>query len=300
MRFTAIVFLGLALLLCGNAAWAQEWQQLEELQRRCDDPTLQSAIALPQPKLIVETGDGKTTLKARIGMEMRKKFVLSLDVASPTNPSGETTLAGQDGLSKGTTVDGAFSWFQQPKQLKNSTMIPILSVKTHIEQQGFDFFLPSAGPPAGLKETSESHMNHKLTGSLGGYFSGSSVYASLNYARGTEFKAGATKDFCAPAGLAGVLQCESLMIAPPRKTQTELLELESRGWVGNLGVGVHLTRDLRGDITTVELPVYFLQNLGTSEMELNLGARAKWQSDTRAYSLSVFIGPAFSTVFRPF
>jgi hypothetical protein len=354
MRFTVSAFLGLAILLCGNAAWAQSedegWQYFffeEVLQRSCDDPTLQSAIALPQPKLLLETEDGKTKLKARIGMEMMKKYVLSLDVVSPTNSSGETTLASLNGLSKGTTVEGAFSWFLPPDiaPLADETdiseysnprvsrpsaratlgpkykevledyrvilkekanfwgeivpMVPVLSGKIHLEQTDFDFFLPSAGPPAGLKKTAESHMNHKLTGSLGGYFWGS-VYASLNYARGTEFKAGATKDFCAPAGLAGVLQCETLVVAPPRKTQTEFLELEARGLAGNFGIGVHLTRDLRANVTTVELPVYFLQNLGTSKMEMNLGARAKWQSDTRAYSLSVFVGPALSTVLRLF
>src|SRR5436305_8852773 len=128
MRFTASVFLGLALLLGGSRVWAQDQSQtqmtakerdawdyfyLEEvLQRSCDDPTLRSAIALPQPKLTLETSaEGTTKVKARVGVEVKKKLVFSLEVTSPISSSGETTLADLNGLSNGSTADLAFSWF---------------------------------------------------------------------------------------------------------------------------------------------------------------------------------------------
>jgi hypothetical protein len=390
MRFTVSVFLGLALLLLGNIASAQDeakkkegWDYffLEEvLQRSCDDPTLRSAIALPQPKLILDvTDEGETKVKARVGMELGKKVVLSLDVASPRKSKSEeeTTLASLDGLSRGGTADLSLSWYQVPwdsKKYKDKYTseldklekiaeeskaggdkvaesagaqgsqaadawtiadyanplferpsavaalgqdsykeamkeyrrwmrgekinVPVFTLRGHAEEKGFDFFVPSPGPPSGLKKTSESHTDWKITGSAGRYVRGS-VYLSLNYNRGTKFEKGAEKDFCAPSGLAGVLQCQTLPIAPPEKKRTETLEFEGRGLAGNLvGLAVYLTRDLRDNFTTIEVPVYLLQKFKASKMELNLGARAQWQSATNDLTISVFVGPALSTVLR--
>src|SRR4051812_14029998 len=98
MKLTVSAFLGMALLLSGEAVWAQAptppepsdeakaWSQFffeEVLQRSCDDPTLESTIALPQPKLILHaTDEGKGEIKARVGLEW-KKLVGSLEVKSP-------------------------------------------------------------------------------------------------------------------------------------------------------------------------------------------------------------------------
>src|SRR5436305_3251307 len=141
MRFTASVFLGLALLLGGSGGWGQAGGQtsppsgtdssskmtkeekeawdyfyLEEvLQRSCDDPTLRSAIALPQPKLTLETSaEGATMVKAHVGVEVQKKLVFDLVVTSPISSSGETTLADLNGLSTGSTAKLGFSWFHVP------------------------------------------------------------------------------------------------------------------------------------------------------------------------------------------
>lgn len=390
MRFTASAFLGLALLLFGDVSWGQTPAQAaatvaaaaiaatekaerekawpyfffeEVLQRSCDDPTLRSAIALPQPKMILQiTEDGKTKIKTRVGVQVKKKVVFNLEVVSPRKESEESeeiTLANLDGLSNGSTADLALSWFiwDPPKYIKvgedalekalkanpettdtklrirdyakgailrpsaiaalgserykeivqeyrnwmkkENPMIPVLTLKGHAEPEEFDFFLPSAGPPAGLKETSESHTNYQITGSAGFYLWGG-VYSSLNYSRGREYKKGDTKDFCIPSTLTGVLRCETLVIAPPSQKRAEILEFEARGLVGSFGLGAHITRDLRDNVTVIEIPVYLLQKFNVSQMELNLGARAQWRSDTRDLAVSVFIGPALSTVFRMF
>src|SRR3954463_5513354 len=154
MKLTASAFLGMALLLSGNAVWAETaptlpqdqpqmtkeekeqkekddkaraeaaaaekakaeaWSQFffeEVLQRSCDDPTLESTIALPQPKLILHaTDEGKGEIKARLGLEV-KKLVASLEVKSPRkSPDETTTLANLEGLSKGSTLDLKISWF---------------------------------------------------------------------------------------------------------------------------------------------------------------------------------------------
>ncbi|MFL6258817.1 MAG: hypothetical protein ACJ76Y_03795 [Thermoanaerobaculia bacterium] len=354
-------------------AWSQFFFE-EVLQRSCDDPTLESAIALPQPKLTLHaTDEGKGEIKARVGFEV-KKIVASLELKSPRKSSEETTtLASLEGLSKGSTLDLKISWFGW--DLKNDLWkeiermreewatsaesskgpayeamkkvvgprvgtegdmadfmksvisrpsgrallgsarydeaaaayrdwiraegkkIPVFTLNGHAEQKDFNFFIPSAGPPAGLKQTSESHTNYRITGSVGAYLWGS-VYSSLNYSRGTEFEGGKMKDFCTASSVTGVLSCQSLTIAPPKKGRAEKLEFEARGLAGPVGFGTHVTRDLQTNVTMVDVPVYLLQNLSTSKMELNLGARLQWRSDTRKYAVSVFIGPALSSVLR--
>lgn len=371
MRFTASAFLGLALFLFGNASWAQTPPQpnsapelteeekekeekawsyffLEEvLQRSCDDPTLRSTIALPQPKLILETtDDGQTRVKARVGLEIQKEFVLNLEVASPRNPSGETTLASLDGLSNGTTAELALSWFLVPwKDYKEAALktaeiaagevsadrewrvgdysnpvmsrpsplaalgpvaykkvmeswqkemkklIPVLTVQANAEQKEFQFV---SGSTLALRK--EAHTDYQLTASLGGYFRG--AYGSVNYRRGNEFKAGRTAELCSPFGSTGLQECRDFVVAPPKKGTAEFLEFEIRRLFGTFGVAAQLTRDLEANVTAVEIPIYFLQKLGASEMELNGGVAVKWRSDTDDYSLSVFIGPALSTVLR--
>jgi hypothetical protein len=373
-------FLGLALLLSGNVSKAQAadpWSYFffeEMLQRSCDDPTLRSAIALPQPKLILETSDeGTTKVKARVGVEIKDKFVFNVEVTSPRNPSGETTtLADLNGLSGGSTARFALSWFgyhpenYTPEGLRNvkdetdkkrpssesdsgeevvkkieewvpsnrmaayskpaisrpsavamfgqqgaadlaeeyqewmkrhDKFIPVLTIDANAEQKEFKFFTPAVGPPEGLKKTSKSHMNHAFTASAGAYLWGR-VYSALNYRRGTKFVDGMTKEFCSPSGPARVLDCTTLVVAHPKREKPEALELEVRSLFGSFGVAAHLTRDLEANVTAVEVPIYFLQKMGASKMELNGGAKVRWQSDTRDYAVSVFIGPALSTVLR--
>jgi hypothetical protein len=386
MRLKASALLGLALLLFGDKAWAQEpppqtsanspWTEDEKkawsffffeevLLRSCDDPTLRSAIALPQPKLILEaTDDGKTTVKARAGLAYRKSLVASLEVASPRNSSGETTLASLDGLSNGSSAELSISWFRwehgslenalitiqelpEIKKLRSQktgtgsdsadpawsiekyrkppasrpsavamlggheayrevldayreehpTAIPVFTLRTKAEQKEFRFFTPSAGPPAGLRRTSESHTDYQFTASMGAYLWGR-AYSAVNYRRGTRYEDGVTQEFCSPAGAARILDCMTLVVAPPQKGNPEALEFELRGLFGSIGLATHVTRDLQANVTIVDLPIYLLQKLGTSEMELNLGARVQWRSDTEDFALGVFIGPALSTVLR--
>jgi len=179
----------------------------------------------------------------------------------------------------------------------SSPLIPVLTVTAKADQHDFDFLTPFAGPPAGLKEDSESHTNYALTGSAGAYL-WASVYSSLNYRLGNGYVSGRKKDFCTTSGLANILRCESHVVAPPRKSRTEVLDFEARGNVGNFGLGAFVSRDLRANVTQVKVPIYFLQKLGTTQSELNLGAVASWRSDTKDYSLSVFVGPGLSTVLR--
>lgn len=360
MRRSAPVLLGSALLLLSSPSWPEDnssWPQeassyfmLEEvLLRRSDDPTLGSALALPQPKLILETTeDGNTRVKARVGVEVRKKFILNLEVASPKDRSGQTTLADLDGLSNESTAEVGLSWILwNPQADAYKDMLPVdpedagtespmraygdpeigvmsrpsavsafgpegyraalrksqdilksqrspifLTVRAKTGQEEFRFVDAST-----LASGKESHNGQQLTGSVGAYLH-SGFYSSLSYRRGTAFAAGRTANLCSPFGSTGALECRDLVVGPPTKKTSEALEFEIRRLFGSLGLAARLSRDLKNDITEVELPIYFLQKMGTSEMELNGGIAIKWRSDTEDYSISAFIGPALSTVAR--
>lgn len=372
MRFTASAFLGLALLLFSNASWGQDWENeassyfvLEEvLMRGSDDPTLRSPLAVPQPKLILETTkDGKTVIKARIGMEMQKKYILDLQVASPTNQSGDTTLATLDGLSNGTSAEVGFSrviWregearsmlnnvlesddarqgndaresndvregddadepslmelYSRPELSTRPSAVAVLG-STHYKSavkasrdhlKSYTPFFLTARAKVGqqefhfvdeetLRPGDQTHSGHELTASVGAYLRGR-FYTSLSYRGGREFAAGRKANLCSPFEGTNSLECRDLVVGMPKERKTEDLEFEVRRLFGTLGFAARLSRDLQEKVTFVEVPIYFLQKLGASEMEMNGGVAIKWQSDTDDYSLSVFIGPALSTVFR--
>src|SRR3954462_11067097 len=362
MRFTASVFLGLALLLGVSGVWGQDknpdpqdaWSYfvLEEvLLRRADDPTLRSPMAIPQPKLILETTeDGKSMVTARVGFEAQKKYIASLELTGPQSSSGDTTaLATLDGLSQGSSAQVNLSWIlgdawdiagktpkarlsdpnMANKNLANKTLsdygtpsmlrpsavaamgslpeynaaveacqanfpfiLPILTVSAKVNREDFQFVNAST-----LISGNESHTGHQLTASLGGYFKGK-LYLGGSYDRGTAFASGRTANLCTPFGSTGAIECRNLVVGRPANQTTEDFKLEIRQLFGSFGLSARITRDLRNDITFVEVPIYFLQKAGASGMELNGGVAVKWRSDTKKYSISAFIGPALSTVFR--
>jgi hypothetical protein len=374
MRFNASACVCLALLLFGAPAGAQEtgeqepktWEEeassyfvLEEvLMRGSDDPTLKSPLAVPQPKLILETKDGETIIKARIGMEMQKRFMLDLQVSSPTNTSGNTTLASLDGLSDGSSAEVGFSWILWPEEktrlmlkdaqrkmaeagvrrnmseaehdeamrlytdpkvsiparpsavaalgptlykraLEESTMTlqknhpPVfLTARAKVGQQEFHFVDEET-----LESDDQTHAGHEFTASVGAYMRGK-FYIATSYRGGREFTAKRKANICSPFEETDSLECRDVVLGAPTERATEKFDIEIRRLFGTLGFQARLSRDLRENITFVEVPVYFLQKLGLSDMELNGGVAVKWQSDTDDFSISAFIGPSLSTVFR--
>jgi hypothetical protein len=315
----------------------------EVLLRRSDDPTLGSALALPQPKLILETTeDGNTRVKARIGVEVDKRIILDLEVASPKGGSGQTTLADLGGLSNDSTADAGLSWIlwnpsayqemlpdagpESPMRAYGDPERGVMSRPSAVSALGPEGYrtalrdaqdlLKGQRPPifltvraktgreefrfvdaSTLTPGKESHNGQQLTGSVGTYLR-SGFYSSLSYRRGTAFSAGRTANLCSPFGSTGALECRDLVVGPPAKKTSEALEFEIRKLFGSLGLAARLSHDLENEVTEVEVPIYFLQKMGTSEMELNGGIAIKWRSDTEDYSISAFIGPALSTVFR--
>lgn len=148
-----------------------------------------------------------------------------------------------------------------------------------------------------LRPGQESHTNRELTAEVGAYLRGT-FYTSLSYRQGKTFSAGRTAELCAPFGSTDALECRKLTVGSPTEADIETLGFEIRRLFGSVGFAARIKRDLENDVTGIEVPIYFLQKLGTSDMELNGGIAVKWRSDTEDYAVSAFIGPALSTVFR--
>jgi hypothetical protein len=148
-----------------------------------------------------------------------------------------------------------------------------------------------------LEPGKESHTSRELSAELGMYLAGR-YYTSLSYSQGRAFSAGRAAQICAPFGTTRALECEKFTVGPPTQESTGTLALELRRLFKSIGFAARVQRDLEHNVTGIEVPIYFLQKLGTSEMELNGGIVVKWRSDTKDYVVSAFIGPALSTVFR--
>ncbi|HKI00710.1 MAG TPA: hypothetical protein VKK31_01900 [Thermoanaerobaculia bacterium] len=148
-----------------------------------------------------------------------------------------------------------------------------------------------------LEPGKENHTSRKLSAEVGTYLVGR-YYLSLSYGQGKTFSAGRTAEICVPFGKNRALECGKFTVGSPKEKDTEDLAFEFRRLFKNIGFAARFKRDLENDVTGVELPIYFLQKLGSSEMELNGGVAIKWRSDTKDYAVSAFIGPALSTVLR--
>ena len=143
----------------------------------------------------------------------------------------------------------------------------------------------------------KNHTSRELSAEVGMYLQGR-YYTSLSYGQGKAFSAGRTAEICAPFGTTRALECGKFTVGPPTERDTQTLVYEFRRLFKSIGFAARLKRDLENDVTGVELPIYFLQKMGSSEIELNGGIAIKWRSDTKDYAVSAFIGPALSTVFR--
>jgi hypothetical protein len=234
-------------------------EALEEIQRMAADPgddkdgtKAQSEVDAIKKILEKKTRDGKWSMKDYLNPVISRPSAVA---ALGQKKYDETLRIWQD-------------------HMKHRVWVSNLDVTA--EQKEFQVGnTPSASQPAPAKE---SHTDFQLTASEGAYFMGR-FYASLNYSRGTKFKATQTG-------------------SPPKSQTAETLEFEIRRLFGSFGGGGHLTRDLQAKITTVEIPFYFLSKMGSSDMELNGGVAVRWQSDTKKFSIIAFIGPALSKVLR--
>jgi hypothetical protein len=78
---------------------------------------------------------------------------------------------------------------------------------------------------------------------------------------------------------------------PPSGRTLDIASIEWRRFFpgGRVAINPSFSRDLRGNISSIDLPFYFL---ALSSGSLAGGARAGWRSDTRTVAVALFVGTA--------
>lgn len=115
------------------------------------------------------------------------------------------------------------------------------------------------------------------------------VLASYTYERGYR-AAGGEADICQPIAGTPAVRCSAGVIGAPVEQERRFLSLEARRFfLGGTAIAPRIQRDLEKKTTAVAVPIYFLTN---KEGAPTGGVRLAWRSDTRAATVSVFVGAA--------
>ncbi len=114
-------------------------------------------------------------------------------------------------------------------------------------------------------------------------------FGALTYRYDRSFTSATAQDICQPLGVSGASQCQDLPIGPPQKKTSNIAQLEVRKYFANGQVAVNprLSRDFKQKITGFEVPFYFLKD---GKGTLNGGISPGWRSDTKAVTITAFVG----------
>lgn len=146
--------------------------------------------------------------------------------------------------------------------------------------------------PATLESSSASYNNWRVDANVG-LFRPDIGTVSLSYAYMRVYVAGAESDLCRPLGSGGALECDSAVLSAPTLARHSIAGIEWRYLTAGqrLGMAARLARDFREDVTTVDVPLYFLSD---PRQGLRGGVTVGWRSDSHVWTLRVFVGTAFS------
>jgi hypothetical protein len=314
-------------------AQANESFLLEEvLLRKCQGAALEGNVAVRKPTLVLEADESGSRATASAGyVTPNKRLVARLALSRPIT-SQETTLATLDGLADSSSAELSVTWLawdlatyanemgswgadlpDRPLRMGASTPSedsdwieryeraveeaekglvdkhPVyVNLRAKAGRRDFDFLDSSTA-----RTLTESHTDTTLTGSVGTLMEGK-YYVELSYAAGRTFAPGRTATLCDPFGTTGVVECRDRVVAPPGEIDSSSAAFELRRLFRTVGFAARVRRDFERDLTVVDVPLYFLQRMGATSMELNGGIAASWRSDTEDFALRVFVGPALA------
>ena len=119
-------------------------------------------------------------------------------------------------------------------------------------------------------------------------------FVAINYSYQESHESQGKRQICAPFGPPGALACDNFVVGAPGYQRRQLAQLELRKYFpkATAAIGLRLTRDIENSITGVELPLWILRD---DAGLLNGGLAAGWRSDTKAWTLSAFVGSPFGS-----
>lgn len=120
-------------------------------------------------------------------------------------------------------------------------------------------------------------------------------FYSLAYRKGTNHEAGKATQLCVPLteGSASLV-CKQTALDGPTQKDAEVVILQYRRFfTENLAISPKVARDIKSNITQIDVPVYFFRNPTGG---LTGGASASWRSDEREVTARIFVGAALRLI----
>ncbi len=119
-------------------------------------------------------------------------------------------------------------------------------------------------------------------------------FVAINYSYQESHVSQGKRQICAPFGPPGALACDNFVVGAPEYQRKQLVQLELRKYFpkATAAIGLRLTRDIENSVTGIELPLWIIRD---DTGLLNGGLAAGWRSDTKAWTLSAFVGSPFGS-----
>jgi len=153
------------------------------------------------------------------------------------------------------------------------------------------FSFVSADTLAPGRETHTSWSAH----ASGGVLFGSGWLVAGRFTREVAFHGGSASQICQPLGSTGALSCAQKTIGAPGAAQsTNQIGAEVRKQFGaGFAVSPRFTYDKHKNAVAVAAPIYFIRS---PDGGLDGGVTFGWRSDTRAFTVSAFVGAVLGLI----
>ncbi len=147
---------------------------------------------------------------------------------------------------------------------------------------------------ADLSEKKESQTSRAFTFSVS-TLRKNDDYISLAYRKATNYEGGKPTQLCSPlADGSTSLVCKQTSLDGPTQKDAEVVILQYRRFItDSLAISPKIARDLKDNITQIDLPIYVFKN---NDGALMGGAAASWRSDEKEVTARVFIGATLKLI----
>jgi hypothetical protein len=120
-------------------------------------------------------------------------------------------------------------------------------------------------------------------------------FVSIAYRKATDYEAGKPTQLCVPLSDGSTaFVCKQAALDGPTKKDGEVVILQYRRFFSEtLAISPKIARDIKSNITQIDLPVYFFRNPTGG---LTGGAAASWRSDQKEITARIFVGAALKLI----
>lgn len=295
------------------------------------DPDLTGSVAKPSVDVIFEASKDDKRVEARIGFLVNGYSLDLRLGGPTSKSSSRTVLADLDGLANDTSAELKFTrsvWnpkidleakekvcdkylktFATKDEKDQELCVSDAIKKTPLRREWLSatksnqVILFGAGAKVGQqefkfvsrddlsKDLNEAHTDYSFSAYVG-LLTNSNYFVGGNFRSERAYQADDPSQVCVPFGSSGALLCKEVILGAPVRKNKEVGQVEFKSFLTDrLAVGPRLSRDFKNDVTSFELPVYFLQN--KADKGLNGGATLGWRSDTDDWTIQIFVGGNF-------